>query len=159
MKTVLLALLMVATALKRRAEAAEARSQSTEKDSRGVLVPPQCREVFQPIVVEERVTVVGVYLKQPVAVISHRHCDRLFVTLEHCDWVCKIVSGKGRGRTQFKEVRTLRNLRELAQRHLAEVFSASALAEDPVVAVDGSNEFIQRSMRRVQETTHVASLA
>ena len=103
-----------------------------------MLVPPQCREVFQPIVVEECVTVVGGYLKQPLAVITHKHCDRLFVMLEHCDWVCKLVTGKGRGRTPLKDVYTLRNLRELAQRHLADVFSASALAEDPLLAVDGA---------------------
>ena len=80
----------------------------------------------------------GGYLKQLVAVITHKHCDRLFVMLEHCDWVCKLITGKGRGRTPLKDVYTLRNLRELAQRHLADVFSASALAEDPLLAVDGA---------------------
>ena len=62
-KTVLLALLMAGTPLKRRAESAEERSQSTEKDFCGVLVLQQCRQVFQPIVVDECVIVVGGYLK------------------------------------------------------------------------------------------------
>ena len=83
------------TPLKRRVERAEERSQSTEKDFRGVLVPSQCREVFQPIVVEECAVVVGGYLKQPVAVTCHRHCDRLFVMLEHCDWVCNACFRQG----------------------------------------------------------------
>ena len=52
--------------------------------------------------------------------------------------LAKLITGKGRGRTPLKDVYTLRNLRELAQRHLADVFSASALAEDPLLAVDGS---------------------
>ena len=69
---------------------------------------------------------------------------------------CKPITGKGRGRTPLKDVYTLRNLRELAQRHLADVFSASALAEDPLIAVDGaiSSSSAQCGGYKIQRMLH-----
>jgi len=77
-----------------------------------VYMTSLCREAFQPACVTECVTVAGWYLKQPVVVTWHWHCDRVYVLLDNCHWVRKIVSGKSRGRTPFKDAQTLRKLRE-----------------------------------------------
>ena len=106
---------MAATPAKRRVGRAPQRNESAEKAQHGVHAASSCREAFQPVCVTECVTVAGGYLKHPVVVTCHRLCDRVYVLLDHCDWVCKIVSGKSRGRTPFKDVQTLRKLREHAQ--------------------------------------------
>ena len=122
---------MAATPVKRRVGRASQRSESAEKAEHVVHAPSFCRAAYLPVCVTECVAVAGGYLKQPVVVTGHRHGNRVYVLLEHCDWVCKIVSGKSRGRTPFRDVQTLRKLREHAQKYLADVSASSALAEDP----------------------------
>ena len=118
---------MAATPAKRRAARASPRSDSAEKAEDAA---------YLPVLVTECVTVSGGYLKQPVVVTGHRHRDRVYVLLEHCDWVCKLVSGKSRGRTPFRHAQTLRKLHYHAQTFLADVTHSSALAEDPLLEVD-----------------------
>ena len=110
-----LALHMAATPAKRRVGPASQHSESAAKAQRGVHAASLCREAFQPARATECVTVAGGYLNQPVVVTCHQHCDRVYVLLDHCDWVRNIFSGKSRGRTPFKDVQTLRKLREHAE--------------------------------------------
>ena len=84
--------------------------------------------VYVPVVFIEQVTVQGGYLKHPVAVTSLRRDRDRFIILEHCDLVCKVVIGRGRGRTSLKEARTLCKLCGIPQRRTLESRLASALA-------------------------------
>ena len=92
---------MAATPDKRRAVRASQRSDSVEKVEDAGNASYCRREAYLPVRVTECVTVSGGYLKQPVVVTGHRHCDRVYVQLEHCDWVCKIVSGKSRAASRY----------------------------------------------------------
>ena len=61
----------------------------------------------------------------------HRQTGR-YILLEHSDWVCKVVSGKSRGRTPLRHAVTLCRLREIAVGRLQQSRRASALADDPL---------------------------
>ena len=60
----------------------------------------------------------------------------VFILFEHCDWVCKAVSGKGRGRTPLKDAKTLCKLRDVAQSRMVLGFNQPALTDDPLVSSD-----------------------
>ena len=59
--------------------------------------------------------------------------------LDQCHWVCKVVVGRGRGRSPLKATQTLHKLRDCAKRQLMQAATSSALAEDPLCIIDGAD--------------------
>ena len=61
------------------------------------------------------------------------------ILLDQCHWVCKVVVGRGRGRSPLKATQTLHKLRDCANRQLLQAAKSSALAEDPLCIIDAAD--------------------
>ncbi len=93
--------------------------------------------IFAAVAFAENVTFTGGYLKQPAVVAVHRQGGQMFVLIDHSDWVCKAVCGCSRARNPLKSEKSLIIIREHAAKVLQESSASSALAEDPMLALEG----------------------
>ena len=95
------------------------------------------KRIYDLVSFSENVTFTGGYLKQPAVVAVHRQGGQMFVLMDHSDWVCKAVCGCSRARNPLKSEKTLNVIREHAVKVLQESSASSALAEGPMLALEG----------------------
>ncbi len=96
----------------------------------------EVKNTYDLVIFSENVTISGGYLKQPAVVVVHRQGGQMFVLMDHSDWVCKAVCGCSRARNPLKSEQTLSVLREHAVKLLQVSSASSALAEDPMLALE-----------------------
>jgi hypothetical protein len=96
----------------------------------------EVKNTYDSVIFSENVTFTGGYLKQPAVVAVHRQSGQMFVLMDHSDWVCKAVCGCSRARNPLKSEKTLTVIRGHAVKLLQVASASSALAEDPMLALE-----------------------
>jgi hypothetical protein len=96
----------------------------------------EVKNTYDSVSFSENVTFTGGYLKQPAVVAVHRQSGQMFVLMDHSDWVCKAVCGCSRARNPLKSEKTLTVIRGHAVKLLQVASASSALAEDPMLALE-----------------------